>query len=336
MNRLDANKFFLTLVMFFGLVSPSFAAPNAMTNSKHKPTAAVTGPTVSPHRLSSEELAKVISSEIVDPMTIDDDDFLRTRDPSIWHGLEVRRIAFTDNGAHWALWRVANTKRPAGPLWLQLHDNENAPFLGVIDGVKKYGGVAVFVDTGPHDNSSASRFNRDVEFGPRIDPNRNFWGPSIYTSAILADLSNSRGENRMIISIHSNSPSFDSRNSTCGIGNGRGEISILVCNDTMFPSPSRSRSYPFDDDDSLAIIPFLGRWQDKIAFCAQSLMKADFNIGFEKIVTSDGSLSNYAIFLGLDYINLETQDRGAGEAELADAQARIHAMIDDVMDHCGD
>ncbi|KAF0183841.1 MAG: hypothetical protein FD163_2035 [Hyphomonadaceae bacterium] len=331
------RKLFLTLVIFLGLASPAFAAPNTLPNSKQKPTTAIiTGPTISTHRLSSEELAKVVSSEIVNPMTIDDDDFERTRDASIWRGLEVRRISFTENGAHWALWRVVNTKRPAGPLWLQLHDNENAPFLGAIDGIKKYGGIAVIVDTGPRDDGSASRFNRDVAYGPRIDPNRNFWGPSIYTSAILADLNNSRGENRVIISIHSNSPSFDSRNSTCGIGNGRGEISILVCNDTMFPMPSRSKRYPFDDDDSLAIIPFLGRWQDKMAFCARSLMKADFNIGFEKIVTSDGSLSNYAIFSDLDYINLETQDRGGGEYELADARARIHTMVDGVMRLCAD
>jgi hypothetical protein len=65
-------------------------------------------------------------------------------------------------------------------------------------------------------------------------------------------------------------------------------------------------------------------------------MKADFNIGFEKIVTSDGSLSNYAILSDLDYINLETQDRGAGEAELADARARIHTMVDGAMRLCAD
>lgn len=331
-----ASKLCLTAALLFAVASPAFAAPRYGIGANRKPqTGGMSAQPTTQQLLSKEELAKVVTSEIVDPMSIDDDDFLRTRDASIWRGLEVRRMVFTENGAHWALWRVANTKRLAGPLWLQLHDNENAPFLGVIGGVKKYGGVAIFVDTGPRDNSSASRFNREVDYGRRIDPNRNFWGPSIYTSTILADLPNANGENRIIISIHSNSPSFDSRNSTCGIGNGRGEISILVCNDTMFPQASRSRSYPFDDDDSLAIIPFLGRWQDKTAFCARSLMKADFNIGFEKIVTSDGSLSNYAIFSNLDYINLETQDRGAGQAELADATARIGAMVDVVMRHCG-
>jgi hypothetical protein len=325
------------MAIVFGIVSPAFAAPKIDPSSSSKPGSNSRSPS-SPlgDRMPRAELAKIVKTEIANPLTIDDDDFIRTRDPSIWRGLELQRITFTENGAHWALWRVSNSKRPSGPLWLQLHDNENAPFLGVIEAVKKYGGVAVFVDTGPRDNTYVSRFNRNVEYGPRIDPNRNFWRPGIYTSAILNDLRDANGKNRTIISIHSNSPSFDSRNSTCGTGNGRGEINILVCNDTMFPRPSMSRRYPFDDDDSLAIIPFMGRWQDKKAFCAQALVKADFNIGFEKIVTSDGSLSNYAILTNLNYINLETQDRGALEDELIDAKARIGSMVSDVINYCVD
>ncbi|HEX7850156.1 MAG TPA: hypothetical protein VF485_10545, partial [Sphingomonas sp.] len=61
---------------------------------------------------------------------------------------------------------------------------------------------------------------------------------------------------------------------------------------------------------------------------------ADMNIMFEHVVTSDGSLSNYALFRGLPYVNLETQDRGIDPAGLANARGRLLAMIGTVMARC--
>lgn len=40
------------------------------------------------------------------------------------------------------------------------------------------------------------------------------------------------------------------------------------------------------------------------------MVGADFNVVQERVVTSDGSLSNYAVLHGLAYLNFETLDRG--------------------------
>jgi hypothetical protein len=58
------------------------------------------------------------------------------------------------------------------------------------------------------------------------------------------------------------------------------------------------------------------------------------NIMFEHVVTSDGSLSNYALLRSLPYVNLETQDRGVDPAGLANARGRLLAMIGTVMMRC--
>lgn len=268
----------------------------------------------------------------IDPLTIDDDDFKRTP-PEDWQGLVVTRETFVDGNATWSMWRIKNISRPIGPLWLQLHDNENAPFAGVIYGLRRFGGTAVVVDTGPKDENNNARFNYNINGGRRIDPNRNFWRAGEYTNAILRDLPQSNG---LIISIHSNSPGFDGRGSNCGDDNRSGEISILFCNETMNPRPSRTKRFPFDDDDSLAIIAHKNNEPASGAFCSAKLQKADFNIVFENVSRSDGSLSNYSLQLGLKYINIETQDRGSRGAGFADAKRRIIRMVDDVIKYCTD
>lgn len=273
-----------------------------------------------------------ISAVVVNPLTIDDDDFKRTQ-PEDWNGLVVTRETFIDGNAAWAMWRIRNISRPIGPLWLQLHDNENAPFAGVIYGLKAYGGMAVVIDTGPRDENNNARFNYNINGKRRIDPNRNFWRAGEYTNAVLRDLPQSNG---LIISIHSNSPGFDGRGSNCGDDNRSGEISILFCNETMNPRQSKTNRFPFDDDDSLAIIAHKNNEPASGAFCAANLQKADFNIVFENVARSDGSLSNYSLQLGLKYINIETQDRGSSGAGFADAKRRIIRMIDDVIKYCAE
>ena len=58
------------------------------------------------------------------------------------------------------------------------------------------------------------------------------------------------------------------------------------------------------------------------------------NIMFERVMNSDGSLSNFSLFHGLPYVNLETQDRGITPAGMGDARSRLLAMIGIVMNCC--
>ena len=269
-------------------------------------------------------------------ITIDDDDFIRNRDPALWQGLKVRRETFKDGGASWALWRVQNVKKPSGPLWLQLHDNENGAFAAALYGLRIYGGAAVFVDTGPRDKDYSARLNANIKNHRPIDPNRNFIPKSIYTEAILKDLGTPP---RLMISIHTNSPGFDGEDSDCNSQSdqayGRGKISIFYCDDIMKPRKSVTGRYPFEDTDSLAIIPYPANGHLENAYCAQKLIQADFNILFERIKgKGDKSLSNYAMFAGYKYVNIETQDRGTNPQGLNDASARASIMIDDIMKHC--
>src|SRR5207244_904631 len=64
----------------------------------------------------------------VDPLSVQDDDFARHRDPADWRGLTVSRIEFREERGAWRLWRIANVRHRRGPLWFVPHDNENAGF----------------------------------------------------------------------------------------------------------------------------------------------------------------------------------------------------------------
>ncbi|WP_163413772.1 hypothetical protein, partial [Escherichia coli] len=76
---------------------------------------------------------------------------------------------------------------------------------------------------------------------------------------------------------------------------GSGIISIRYCDDTLIPSPSMSKAWPFDDDDTVAFATFLARDTPAAGFCRDAMVGADFNVVQERVVTSDGSLSNYAV-----------------------------------------
>ena len=270
----------------------------------------------------------------VDPLVTRDDDFARNRDPSLWSGLTVERITFRENRAHWAFWRIVNAARPGGVLWVVPHDNENGAFDTGLRSVGRYGGILIAVDTSAGDDSYAARFNGNVDWGAPIDPNRNFTDAAPrYVGALLADLWPGP---RLIIALHSNAPGFGSGSSTCATAprGGSGDISIRVCSDRYQPVVSRARAWPFDDDDSIAIIPY-GAARDRAAmFCAPTLQAADFNIAFEYVRASDGSLSNYALLHGLRYVNFETRDRGNQPAERDAARARLTSMIETMMMRC--
>lgn len=273
-----------------------------------------------------------IRSTPVDPLTLADDDFARHRDSATWRGLSVSQIEFREERGAWRLFRIENVKKPRGPFWFVPHDNENAGFEAALAGVRKHGGVVIAVDSGIAEDGK--RRNAAVDRGRPIDPNRNFRdGYPRYANAILADYA--RGA-RPIIALHTNSPGFDTSASHCNQSDrpGRGEVSIRFCDDVMQPHPSQGRDWPFDDDDSLAYVAWRSGTSPASAWCGKALAKADFNVVFERVAVSDGSLSNYALLHGLDYVNFETQERGLDPAALAESRKRLSAMIDRAMALC--
>jgi hypothetical protein len=272
----------------------------------------------------------------VDPLTMGTDDFTRLADPALWDGLTVNRIEFRDDRAFWRLYRIDNVRKPAGPLWFVPHDNENAAFQAAIYAVRAYGGQVIAVEEARSLAGPDSRMNGDVAYGKSIDPNRNFRAETPnYANEILAGLG---APARLIVALHTNEAGYDSSASTCGpqlpAYTGKGEISVLLCNDLYMPRRSVYENWPFDDTDSVAIVSYPGSGGPGDGYCVQALADADMNIMLERVMTSDGSLSNFALFNGLPYVNLETQDRGVTPAGLGDARSRLLAMIGIVMDRC--
>lgn len=269
----------------------------------------------------------------VDPLAIADDDFARHRERATWRGLRVERITFTEERATWRLWRIAARKR--GPLWFVPHDDENAGFDAALVAVRRHGGTIVAVDSGLVPGDDGRRRNSAVAFGRAIDPNRNFHdGLPRYPAQVLASLARGDGP---IIALHTNSPGYNIRASTCprpGDAPGEGVISIRFCSAVLTPSPSRARRYPFDDDDSVAFATFLASKGRDSAYCGRQMAATDFNVVFERVTNSDGSLSNYAALRGLAYLNFETQERGLEPTRLADARDRLSWMIDRALALC--
>lgn len=285
-------------------------------------------------RLALAALGLMVGSTAVAslaPQDIRHADFVRQAGTDAFAGLDVQRRTAEDPGASWSLWRIANPAKPGGPLWVVPHDNENAAFAAALRAVKDYGGIVIAVDSGQDDRLSSARYVWSHD-GGRLDPNRSFTGMwPAYVAAVLAD----RGS-RPIVALHTNAPGFDSGASTCGDtpGNGSGGISIRLCNSIFSPRPAADRSWPWDDDDSVVISPYLAGSTAGSGWCGGRLLQGNFNIVFERVATSDGSLSNYAIQHGVPYLNFETQDRGSDPAGIATASARLTAMIDSAMERC--
>lgn len=273
--------------------------------------------------------------ERIDPLTIADDDFARHRDPAIWQGLSVTRLAIEEGRVSWRLFRIVNPARPVGPLWVVTHDNENATFAAMLVALRSYGGVAIVVDSGARDDDDSARFNWFTGGRP-IDPNRHFddRNPG-YVGAVLADLA---GQQRMIVALHTNEPGFDPGLTGCGgvRGAGAGNISVRLCSARWHPVVPPTPRWPFDDEDSVALVPFLATQQPTTARCGPALVASGFNVVFERVARSDGSLSNYAVQHGLTYLNVETRDRGTTATGIAEARDRLVAMIDGVMERCAD
>jgi hypothetical protein len=271
-----------------------------------------------------------VTSVRVHPLKVQDDDFARHRLPAEWRGLRVTRIDFAEERATWRLYRIADPRRPRGPLWFVPHDDENAGFEAALRAIRRYGGTMIVVD------SDGTRRNGRVAFGRSIDPNRNFHdGLPRYPRQVLAALNRGAWP---IIALHTNSPGYEGARSTCNRGgytSGEGVISIRFCNAVLTPSASQARRYPFDDDDTVAFATYRATQSPSAAFCRDAMVRADWNVVQERVVNSDGSLSNYAVLHGLDYLNFETRETGLDPAALADARDRLTWMIDRAMTMCG-
>lgn len=271
----------------------------------------------------------------VDPATVVDMDFERHRDRSTWRSLTVQQIVFRENGANWRLWRIASKAKPRGPLWVVPHDNENAAFAAGLVAVRRWGGVLMAVDSAGDDTGRDARYVR-TDSGERVDPNRIFTAAfPQYVTAMLADLN---GRARPIVALHTNSAGFDPSLATCGDPatdrEGSGDISALLCNATYTPFPARKRVWPWDDDDSVVIAPYLAAVDPEAGWCVRQLKRGNFNLTLERVGDGDGSLSNYAAARGLAYLNFETRDLGSDPAAIAQARDRMVAMIAAAMKRC--
>ncbi|WP_374134849.1 hypothetical protein [Sphingomonas sp.] len=280
-------------------------------------------------------IAQTSTPERVDPLIVADDDFARHRDPALWQGLSVTRIAVEEGPVSWRFFRIVNTAQPAGPLWVVTHDNENATFAAMLIALRSYGGVAIIVDSGARDDDDSARFNWFTGGRP-IDPNRHFDDRNpAYVGAVLGDLA---GHQRLIVALHTNEPGFDPALTGCGgvRGAGAGNISVRLCSTRWHPVAAPVARWPFDDEDSVALVAYLATKPQGSARCGPALVAAGYNVVFERVARSDGSLSNYAVQHGLAYVNVETRDRGTTAAGIADARGRLIAMIDGVMERCAD
>lgn len=322
----------IALALALGTATPSAAqqVPPAPVTPPPAPTALPPAPVAPPPAMRplSLPIVPMAWSEPIDPLTVDDEDFARHRNPAEWAGLSVRRLIFSDGELNWTVWRIVNDQRRDGPLWVLPHDNENATFGAALIALRNYGGIAMAID------DRAGRMNYDSTSGASVDPNRHFYDAiPLYAGRILADLGTPP---RLIVALHTNSPGFDQSLSLCPIAglSGSGDISIKLCTARYVPRPSLKKSWPFDDDDSLALVPYALGSDWRAAFCVRPLMAADFNLITEQVGSSDGSLSNYALAHGLTYINFETRERGSDPVGLGDAQGRLVAMIDRAMALC--
>ena len=274
----------------------------------------------------------------ITPASVDDADFARHRKAAHWRGLKVERVEFQDGPVAWQLWRITSRRRPNGPLWVVPHDNENAAFAAGLTAVRTWGGTFIAVDTGPEDETGAARYNRDIADDimdrERIDPNRAFTDAyPLYVKQVLAR----RRPGQPVIALHTNLPGFSAELPACDTqqhGSGAGTISIRLCSDLYRPTPSRSQRWPFDDEDTVAIAPVLAANPDTPTWCEAAMRDADFNMIQERVGSSDGSLSNYAVARALPYVNFETRERGSDPDGIAAAHDRLIAMIGTAMEHC--
>ncbi|MEI9928009.1 MAG: hypothetical protein WDN44_10380 [Sphingomonas sp.] len=85
----------------------------------------------------------------VDPLTVEDDDFARHRDPPPnGRGSPSSGSSSRTSARRGASGGSRTPRHRHGPLWFVPHDNENGGFEAAFAALRKYGGTAIVVDSG--------------------------------------------------------------------------------------------------------------------------------------------------------------------------------------------
>jgi hypothetical protein len=269
---------------------------------------------------------------------IDDDIGRNSVVPGYFDGIEISEYRFSENGFEWHLIRFASAAKPAGPLWVVPHDDENAAFDAMIAAIKEHGGVGVAVNSG---TGSLRRQSGNGTCGVRsalvtsCDPNRNFDANTpLFTSAFLGQ----HADGQPILALHTNTPGFN------GDGQGgRGEITVLDRDayrrgesiprkDALFAVRPQANMANYDTLGLTAYLASNGKPDSASARCGQAIANAGVHFWHERVNVSDGSMSNYLILNRPDirYYNAESR----AEVDLAVAAARHGVMIKAYLDGC--
>lgn len=285
--------------------------------------------------VQAAEWLNVSDDQIAD---MQDDDLDRHQAESGYlNGIAVGETRFSENGFQWHLLRFTSTEKPQGPLWIVLHDDENAAFETMIAALRHYGGTGIAVNTGP---SSTRRQLGTGNCGVRAatatacDPNRNFDRRSpLFTASIIEQ----HIAGQPIIALHTNSHGF----SGDGEG-GRGDISMLdarayrqgIVHPRIGGHFGNGSVGLLDDPDIYAILPYSAAKgiSETDILCRSALNAAGAHVWHERVGTSDGSLSNY-IALNLPdvrYLNAEAK-RDDALSVAAEAQ---RAIVDTYLAKC--
>lgn len=264
---------------------------------------------------------------------IPDDDIKRhAGDSAFWDGIAIEEKIFSENGFDWHLLRFTNLANPSSVIWIVPHDDENAAFEGAIGALKKHGGMAVVVNSGP---GNLRRQTGRGQCGGRLaivnscDPNRNFSAAT--PSFTKAFLDHRTEDSQPIIALHTN-----------GAG-AAGDFSLLDLDafkrgktqlrDGAFRA--RNPSAQMDNYDTLGLIAYAskdGGPSPQSVACRNALNDAGIHFWHERVNKSDGSLSNYLALERpeIPYFNAESRE----EIDLAVSAARHLVMIDAYLRNC--
>lgn len=264
---------------------------------------------------------------------IPDDDIKRhAGDPAFWDGIAIEEKTFSENGFDWHLLRFTNLANPSSVIWIVPHDDENAAFEGAIAALKKHGGMAVVVNSGP---GSVRRQMGRGQCGGRsaivnsCDPNRNFSAATpLFTKAFLDHRTEG---NQPIIALHTNGAGAAGDFSLLDIDAHRnGKVQLR-----QGAYRGRNPTPLMDNYDTLGLIAYPAKDGGPSAMsvaCRNALNEAGINFWHERVDKSDGSLSNYLALERPDipYFNAESRE----EMDLAVSAARHAIMIDAYLERC--
>lgn len=264
---------------------------------------------------------------------IGDDDIQRhANDAGFWDGISISEKRFSENGFDWHLLRFMNTANPHSVIWVVPHDDENAAFEGAIAALKKHGGIAIVVNSGPGSlrrQAGRGRCGGRPAVINNCDPNRNFSDATpLFTSAFLDHRTE---DTQPIIALHTNGAGAAGDFSLLDIDAYKKGRTVLREGAYRGKNPSPQ----MDNYDTLGLIAYPARNGAPSAVdiaCRSFLTDAGIHFWHEKVVKSDGSLSNY---LALErpeiaYFNAESRS----ETDLAVSAARHGVMIDAYLAGC--